>query len=145
MSRGFQALLFIALGAFFIIGVLAVSRTSRQSTVPTSNQPSGQSNRDTGASPCTAADFSLSKLKANAEYEVAKLTGIVTSHCASAAGVQLKWTAFNSDGTVAFSEDFWPASTTNIPPRTDYAFEMMNSAPRGKWTYRVEPIGVNVW
>jgi hypothetical protein len=97
------------------------------------------------AQSCTAADFSLSKTKAAVEYDEAKLTGIVTSHCASAAGVRLKWTAFNPDGTVAFSSDFWPASTTNIPPHTDYAFEMMNSAPRGKWTYRVVPISVDVW
>jgi hypothetical protein len=94
---------------------------------------------------CTAADFSLSKLKANREYDEARLTGIVTSQCASAAGVQLKWTAFNTDGTVAFSSNFWPASTTNIPPRSDYAFEMMDTAPRGRWTFSVEPIAVNVW
>ena len=110
-----------------------------------SGHPSAQINRDTGSSSCTAADFTLSKVKAATEYDEAKLTGIVTSHCASAVGVQLKWTAFNTDGTVAFSSDFWPASTTNIPPNTDYAFEMMDSAPRGKWTYRVEPIKVTIW
>jgi hypothetical protein len=59
--------------------------------------------------------------------------------------VELKWTAFNADGTVAFSSEFWPASTTNIPPHTDYAFEMMNAAPRGKWTYQVSPISTSVW
>lgn len=110
-----------------------------------SGQVTAQADRDTAPQSCTAADFSLSKTKANAEYDVAKLTGIVTSRCASAAGVELKWTAFNSDGSVAFSNDFWPASTTNIPPNSDYSFEMMDTAPRGKWTYRVEPIKVNVW
>ncbi len=110
-----------------------------------SGRQATQTNRDFTSSSCTVADFSVTKTKANAEYDTATLTGIVTSHCATAAGVQLKWTAFNADGTVAFSSDFWPASTTNIPPHTDYAFEMMESAPRGKWTYRVEPIGVNVW
>lgn len=95
--------------------------------------------------PCTANDFTLSKTKATREYETATLTGIIKSNCASAVGVQLKWTAFNSDGTVAFSSDFWPASTTNIPPHSDYAFEMMEAAPRGKWTYQVEPVSVNVW
>lgn len=107
---------------------------------------SGQMSSQTHTSAaCNADDFSLSKVKGSTEYEEAKLTGILTNHCASAVGVQLKWTAFNSDGTVAFSNDFWPASTTNIPPNTDYPFEMMNSAPRGKWTYRVEPIKVNTW
>lgn len=135
LLKGFGVVAILIL-AFALIGVM-VSGSSRQ--------PSTQTNRDTGPSSCTVADFSLSKTKANTEYEEAKLTGIVTSHCASAAGVQLKWTAFNSDGTVAFSSDFWPASTTNIPPHTDYPFEMMESAPRGKWTYQVEPIKVNVW
>jgi hypothetical protein len=107
---------------------------------------SGQaSSLNTAPPACTAADFSLSKVKGSTEYEEAKLTGILTSHCAFSAGVELKWTAFNADGTVAFSNDFWPASTTNIQPHTDYPFEMMESAPRGKWTYRVEPISVNIW
>lgn len=78
-------------------------------------------------------------------YDTSKLTGIVTSHCASAAGVELKWTAYNADGSVAFSTNFWPASTTNIPPHSNYAFEMMDAAPRGKWTYDVEPVDVHVW
>ena len=122
---------------FCIIAIVSVSSHPTRSTEQRQEQAAPQS--------CTAADFSLSKTKATFEYDEAKLTGIVTSHCASAAGVELKWTAFNADGTVAFSSDFWPASTTNIPPHTDYAFEMMNSAPRGKWTYRVEPISVDVW
>ena len=75
----------------------------------------------------------------------ATLTGIVRQMCPTAVGVEVKWTAYNSDGTVAFSENFWPASTTNIPPNTDYPFEMMNSAPRGKWTYTVAPISVYTW
>jgi hypothetical protein len=94
---------------------------------------------------CSVTDFSLTKIRSHVEYDYAKLTGVVTNNCKSAVGVQLKWTAFNSDGTVAFSEDFWPASTTNIPPGADYAFETMNTAPRGRWTYRVEPIALNIW
>jgi hypothetical protein len=125
----------------FLFGIWVVAGIANSSSV----HPSVQANTVISTPTCTAADFSLSKLKANAEYDEAKLTGIITSHCASASGIQLKWTAFNSDGTVAFSNDFWPASTTNIPPHTNYAFEMMNSAPRGKWTYRVEPISVRVW
>lgn len=94
---------------------------------------------------CSASDFTLTKTKAVTEYDSARLTGIITSHCATSAGVQLKWTAFNADGSVAFSSDFWPAKTTNIPPRSDYPFEMIESAPRGKWTFNVEPIKVTSW
>jgi hypothetical protein len=127
--------------AVLLFVFMLIGRVGSGSSTPSSAQTS----KDIIPAACTAADFSLSKLKANTEYDEATLTGIVMSHCAAASGVQLKWTAFNSDGTVAFSNDFWPASTTNIPPHTNYAFEMMNSAPRGKWTYRVEPISVQIW
>ena len=38
-----------------------------------------------------------------------------------------------------------PASTTNIPPNTDFPFETSNHAPRGKWTYQLVPVEVHVW
>jgi hypothetical protein len=126
----------VLLIAFALLVMIASSSTS--------HAPS-QSNISANSPSCTADNFSLTKTKVRTEYDYATLTGIVTNHCTSAVGVQLKWTAFNSDGTIAFSEDFWPASTTNIPPQTDYAFEMMASAPRGRWTYTVEPISINVW
>lgn len=134
----------LLLGAFVVIGTLVASSGQSGQNGAAAGSPGG-GRFDSGSASCTAADFSLSKPKVNVEFDTAKLTGVVSSHCASAAGVQLKWTAFNADGTVAFSSDFWPASTTNIAPHTDYPFEMMETAPRGKWTYRVEPVSVNVW
>lgn len=103
------------------------------------------SRSDADSPSCSARNITVIKTSAQTEYDEAKLTGIVTNHCTSAVGVQLKWTAYNSDGTIAFSNDFWPASTTNIPPNTNYAFEMMDTAPRGRWTYTVEPIATSVW
>jgi hypothetical protein len=123
-------------------GLVALSHAGKNAPAL---QPEVQIERDAAPRPCTVADFSVSKTRASTESDEATLTGIITSRCASSAGVQLKWTAFYADGTVAFSNDSWPASTTNIPPNSVYPFEMMNSAPRGKWTYRVEPIKVNVW
>lgn len=130
----------LALVALVIIGAAISGNRSG-----TSGDWSAQTNLHTASSPCAVTDFSLSRTRAHVEYDYAKLTGIVTNNCKYAEGVQLKWTAFNSDGTVAFSEDFWPASTTNIPPGADYAFEMMDTAPRGRWTYEVKPIALNVW
>jgi hypothetical protein len=126
---------------FVAIGILAVMSGSSHGDATASTQSGVGATQPS----CTAADFSVSKVRENTEYEYAKLTGIVTCHCIAAAGVQLKWTAFNADGTVAFSDDFWPAGTTITPPNTRYAFETMNMAPRGNWTYRVESIGVNTW
>jgi len=133
-----------------LLGLAVIGRVTAHAGIgrdisSSSGQSSVHASGDTASASCTAADFSVSKLRVSTEYDNAKLTGIVTSHCTSAGGVKLKWTAYNADGSVAFSDDFWPASTTNIPPNTNYAFESMNTAPRGKWTYRVEPVSVDVW
>jgi hypothetical protein len=98
------------------------------------------------ASGCQVSDFTLDKTQANLDgYGYVRLTGIVHNGCSYAMGVKLKWTVYNSDGTIAFSNDFYPANTTNIPPNTDYPFETMNSAPRGKSQYTVEPISLQQW
>lgn len=99
-----------------------------------------------GAVPaCAPSQFIISKLNATVRYNYATLTGIVANNCSSARGVELKWTAFNEDGSVAFSSEFWPASTTNIPAGASYPFETSNRAPRGKWTFTVEAINVQTW
>ena len=88
----------------------------------------------------------LSKIKSVSDDGYARLTGVVRNNCSISAGIQLKWTAFNKDGSVAFSQDFWPAHTTNIAPSSDYPFEMMNSAPRGSgWKFDVTPISITSW
>jgi hypothetical protein len=135
--RTFLIIAALVVGCWLVL--LAFEHAITDSSAPTVSTSSN------AAANCSAADFSLARVRAQTDYDYAKLTGVVTNHCTVAVGVQLKWTAFNSDGTVAFSEDFWPASTTNIPPGTDYPFEMMDAAPRGKWTYKVEPIALNRW
>jgi hypothetical protein len=94
---------------------------------------------------CRPGNFAVSKLSGAQEYGYAKLTGIVRNACAYASGVELRWTAFNSDGSVAFSDTFYPASTTNIAPGVDYPFETSNKAPLGRWTYTVTPVSVQQW
>ena len=103
------------------------------------------SGRPASGSSCGSADFAISSLRATTEYNYARLTGKITNNCSTSAGPKLKWTAYNSDGTVAFSHDFWPASTTNVAPGASYPFETMNSAPQGRWTYTVQVIGVDHW
>jgi len=139
-KKGSPILRLIILGLFLLIVVAWCSG-------PHPSYSPGTVSAPTSLPPpsCGPNDFTITKLNAYVEYDYAKLTGIVRHSCSFAVGVQLKWTAYNSDGTVAFSQDFWPASTTNIPPNTDYPFEMMNTAPRGKWRYTVEAIGVDQW
>lgn len=141
---GFLGCLGVLAAIIAVIGVLGVIGAGLQDTTSISNRSSYSGVRGR-VSNCGPESFAVSKLKAWTEYDYAHLTGIVRHNCSSAVGVQLKWTAFNADGTVAFANNFWPASTTNIPPNTDYAFEMMNAAPRSKWRYTVEPVGIYSW
>jgi hypothetical protein len=134
-----------------IFGLAVAAVAGYQILRPESTRPVTVAAADTsGASApasdrCAPADFSLSKVREITKYDEATLTGVITNHCSSSAGVRLKWTAYNGDGSVAFSTDFWPASTTNIAPGSQYAFQMMYPSPRGRWTYHVEPEGVSIW
>ena len=94
---------------------------------------------------CSASQFKVSKLKSMIRRSSVWLTGIVENGCAVAAGVKLKWTVYFADGSVAFSDEFWPASTINIRAKSTYAFETLNEAPREKIRFKVEPINVRVW
>jgi hypothetical protein len=62
---------------------------------------------------CHAQDITISKLNDWTEFGYAHLTGIVSHRCSSAVGIELKWSTLNPDGTVAFSQTFWPASEHN--------------------------------
>lgn len=99
----------------------------------------------TVADACAPSNFLITKEKATERGGYATLTGIVRNNCDQAKGIRLKWTAYNKDGSVAFSDTFWPASTTNIPPHSDYPFETMNKAPRGPWTFVVVPEALEDW
>lgn len=101
--------------------------------------------RQTYQKDCTPDQMSLANLSVTTASGFAHLTGVIRNHCRDAEGVQLKWTAYYADGSIAFSHDFWPASVSNISAGTEYPFETMNEAPHGKWTYKVQPINVHAW
>jgi DNA-directed RNA polymerase subunit RPC12/RpoP len=108
------------------------------------NVPSAR--QSIAADPCPITKFLVINQRATSdEYGYAKLTGTVRNTCAISAGVELKWTAMNKDGSIAFSDDFFPAHTTNIAPGADYSFETSNHAPKGRWRYTIEPIRVYRW
>ncbi len=106
----------------------------------------GTGNASSAAIPtCSPRNVTLNKTTVNTRGDYATLTGIVRHNCPGSTGLKLKWTAYNSDGSVAFSQEFWPASTNNIPANTDFPFQFMNQAPRGQWTYIVVPAEVHAW
>lgn len=137
-KSGFFGCLGVLAAIVLIVIFLAILGAGNQNGTSKSGSPAS-------ATRCAPADFQVEKLKAVIEYEHARLTGTVRHSCPVAIGVELKWTAYNADGSVAFSNTFFPAHTTNIPPNTAYPFETINSAPRGKWQYNVEPVRVYSW
>jgi len=94
---------------------------------------------------CAPSDFTLSKVTYEPTYGSVRIKGIIRHACPVAAGVQLKWTAYNKDGSVAFVNNFWPASTVNIQAGTDYAFQTINSGSPQIARYEVAPVDVHVW
>jgi hypothetical protein len=85
-----------------------------------SGQESTTSSSSTAPTSCVPADFTVSKLRGRWEDEYIRLTGVITSHCQFAGGPKIKWTVYNQDGSIAFSGDFWPASTVNLAPGEAY-------------------------
>lgn len=73
------------------------------------------------------------------------LTGILRHSCPVPIGVQLKWTTYDSSGAVVFSVDFWPASIRNIPPNTDYAFDIPQKPPVTPSRFTVSAIATTIW
>lgn len=102
-------------------------------------------NPATNVSACTPAQFTLSKIQTSEDSGYIHLTGIATNNCSVAAGVQIKWTLYDAHGNVIADQEFWPASTNNIPPHTQYPFEYMQSAESYMTRYGVMPISVQRW
>jgi len=88
------------------------------SAVATSNSPGATSN-STSRVPttgCSRADFAVSELKWRREYDNLNFTGTVSNNAATGCGVQLKVSAYDAQGAVIETQDFWPASVRNIDP-----------------------------
>ena len=96
-----------------------------------------------GKSACMPSDFEISKVTYTSARGHPRINGVVQHSCPEATAVQLKWTAYNADGTIAFSKDFWPAGTSNIQPGAPYPFTFGTSPPEGA-RYDVAPINTRV-
>lgn len=76
-----------------------------------------------------------------------KITGVLRSSCKQPAGVQLKITAYDSDGAVVDTQEFWPASVSNIGAGGKYPFNagpLFTYSPDMK-AFDWEVIGVRQW
>ena len=97
------------------------------------------------ATSCSAGDFKVKGLRGTDEYGYANVVGTLINSCSEAAGVELKVTLYDKSGDVVNTEDEWPASVSNIPPRVPYPFKLMLSSGSGWSKYSVVPIDAKQW
>lgn len=94
---------------------------------------------------CPTSSVSVSHPRYSYADGVATVTGIVTQNCDVALGSHLKFTAYYSDGSVAFTDDFWPDSRSNIPSGTHFPFEDQEQTARPPTRYAVMVLGSHPW
>ncbi|MBT8621504.1 hypothetical protein [Polynucleobacter paneuropaeus] len=98
-----------------------------------------------GISDCSPGQVEVKNVAARQDGDWTYITGILRHSCSMATGVQLKWTAFYSDNNVAWSLNFWPNSTSNIPPNVDFPFEGMNSSRMAPSSNTISVIETRPW
>lgn len=98
-----------------------------------------------GAPACPTSSVSVTHTRYSYTDGFATVTGIVTQTCGSAVGVHLKFTAYYADGSVAFTDDFWPNSTSNIPSGTRFPFEDQQQTAIAPVRYSIMVLGTETW
>jgi hypothetical protein len=79
-------------------------------------------------SECGTSDFTFHELRAQpAGYGFTRITGRISNNCAEAKGAQIKITTYNRAGDIISDNDFWPASTDNIPANSEFPFEWLHT------------------
>lgn len=140
---GFYGALWLLIGGPIAIAAisLGVDEIQKQANAKRSDDAFLRSSPD----PCSTSGVWLDNTAMTESSGYVHLTGIVHHSCQKALGVELKWTVYNGDGTVAFSQEFWPAHSTNIAPDAPYPFETLNRAPASRSRFEVTPVRVSTW
>jgi hypothetical protein len=101
---------------------------------------------ESGGSTCSTGDIKIKGLTGTEEDGgFANITGTLINNCPEPVGVQLKVTLFDKSGNVVDTQDMWPASISNIPPRIEYPFKDLMSVERSWSKYSVVAINVRHW
>ncbi len=74
-----------------------------------------------------------------------KIVGEVTNNCDQAAGVELKFVFRDGVGKITRVVNGWPASFSNIPAHSDYAFELMVAGGEDVKTMQAYTIDTEKW
>lgn len=94
---------------------------------------------------CKPSDIDIDKVRGRVDGDYVYVAGRLVNNCASATGVQIKITVYNKAGDILTVRDLWPASINNIPPRSDFPFEIMVPRQAGFANFDTRVIGTRVW
>lgn len=94
---------------------------------------------------CSLSSISVDHLRFWYDDGYSNVTGIITQNCSMAIGVELRFTGYFSDGSVAFTEGFWPNATSNIPSGTSMPFEGLNDAAIKPSRYTITVADTHQW
>ena len=94
---------------------------------------------------CDLSQVKISNVRTWHERGYARITGILRHSCAGAIGVELKWTGFYADKSVAFSYARWPNGTSNIPANTDFPFQDLQNSSVPPENHTIVPTNIRIW
>jgi hypothetical protein len=95
---------------------------------------------------CGLSDITLDQLKARPDGdEYVHIVGRIINNCHTATGVQLKIVLLDRGGNILKVDDLWPASTNNIPPQSDFPFDMMIKSVPSFDRFQVRVTEVRIW
>ena len=73
------------------------------------------------------------------------VTYFVSHSCSQAVGVQLRATGYYKDGSIAFSQEMWPGSISNLPPNVEIPKEWLQNVPAPIEKFELVPMEVKIW
>jgi hypothetical protein len=94
---------------------------------------------------CSTSDVRVKSWNWHVEHGYAIYVGEIVNGCAEATGVQLQIVSRSASGEAVDSEQFWPASTNNIPAGGSYVFKWTAEANRQAKNATLGVIAVNQW
>ena len=95
---------------------------------------------------CQTSHIKVDKFRVSNEGTITtSVFGVLLNACSEATGVQLKITFLDKAGEILRVEDVWPASTNNVPARTDFPFQMRFPRVEGYDKVDVRVINTKSW
>lgn len=95
---------------------------------------------------CGPSMIKIEKLKVINEGTVTtSIIGVLKNGCSTAVGPQIKFVFYDRSGEILRVEDMWPASINNIPPQSDFPFQIRIEQVNGFKKIDARVIEVRRW